>query len=374
MKTLDLDSELFDEYSELDEYQYADTDLEFAEEYDELDTLSGESEWEEEARRRLFPRPMRGPARSRPQRPRPVRLREPSKVRPKRPIIRPRRRPAVLVEEPSSPCICPTHGTEFIRWVQSSLNQVLGLRLPVDGVMDAETRNAVRRFQEQQGLPADGIAGPETEQALIKAKTGQSAQTEEPPEASEFEAFDEETDQFDEMESESDAFRWPRRRTFNPPPAKTIPSGPFQTGTGLCSVIEQDLQDLIVSIGPFNRSVELLYKLTKQKPRNQAQIDDTAKQAKRQMTNLKINLEKMRDRTKKGSYLRSGCTQKDIAKVTCKVRNLHGAWRRIASIETLRDQLVYWLRRSRGSFAKVSCGRLETWSVKENTDEICAEF
>jgi hypothetical protein len=126
----------------------------------------------------------------------------------------------------------------------------------------------------------------------------------------------------------------------------------------LCPVIEQDLQDLVVSIGPFNRSVVLLYKLTKQKPRDQARFDDTVKQAKRQMTNLRINLEKMRDRTKSGFYSKNGCAERDIAKVTCKVRNLQGAWRRIASMEKLRDQLVYWLRNSRGSFAKVDCSRL----------------
>ena len=195
MNTLDLDSELFDEYSELDEYQYADTDLEFAEEYDELDTLSGESESEEEARRRLFPRPMRGPERSRPRRPRPLRLRWSSRLRPPRPVNRPQRpigvrlrpRPEVIIKGPASPCICPAHGTEFIRWVQSSLNQVLDVTLPVDGIMNAATRNALRRFQEQQGLLVDGIAGPETERALIEARARQSGQT---PESSEFEDLD----------------------------------------------------------------------------------------------------------------------------------------------------------------------------------------
>ena len=32
--------------------------------------------------------------------------------------------------------------TEFVRWVQNSLNQVLGLRLPVTGIMNAVTRCA----------------------------------------------------------------------------------------------------------------------------------------------------------------------------------------------------------------------------------------
>jgi peptidoglycan hydrolase-like protein with peptidoglycan-binding domain len=58
---------------------------------------------------------------------------------------------------------------EYVRWVQQSLNRVKGLRLPVDGVMGLQTRSAVRSFQQQQGLPADGILGPRTERALIAA-------------------------------------------------------------------------------------------------------------------------------------------------------------------------------------------------------------
>lgn len=69
-------------------------------------------------------------------------------------------------------CTCPQHKTEYVRWVQHSLNQVLGLRLPVSGAMNPQTRSALRRFQKERGLPEDGIAGPETEKALIDAKAG----------------------------------------------------------------------------------------------------------------------------------------------------------------------------------------------------------
>lgn len=65
------------------------------------------------------------------------------------------------------------------RWVQSSLNQLLGTRLAVDGVGGAQTRAAVRSFQQKQGLQADGIAGPATaaaiKAALAKAATGPAA-------------------------------------------------------------------------------------------------------------------------------------------------------------------------------------------------------
>ena len=65
---------------------------------------------------------------------------------------------------------CPVAASEFVRWVQTSLNQVSGQRLPVTGVMNPPTRSALRKFQEQVGLTPDGIAGPETERALIDAK------------------------------------------------------------------------------------------------------------------------------------------------------------------------------------------------------------
>lgn len=69
-----------------------------------------------------------------------------------------------------------TGGSEQGRWVQHSLSQVLGLQLPVNGVMGPETRNAIRTFQQQKGLPVDGILGPPTERALVEALSGQADQ------------------------------------------------------------------------------------------------------------------------------------------------------------------------------------------------------
>ena len=57
----------------------------------------------------------------------------------------------------------------YLRWVQSSLNRVLGLRLAVDGVEGPATRSAVRSFQQRRALAVDGIVGPNTEAALIAA-------------------------------------------------------------------------------------------------------------------------------------------------------------------------------------------------------------
>lgn len=63
-------------------------------------------------------------------------------------------------------------GSEFIRWVQSTLNEVLQLNLPVDGIMSPATRSAIRTFQERQGLTVDGIVGPSTKEALTAAHQG----------------------------------------------------------------------------------------------------------------------------------------------------------------------------------------------------------
>ena len=62
--------------------------------------------------------------------------------------------------------------SEYIRWAQSALNDVLGFQLPVHGLADAATRGAIRSFQQREGLPTDGIVGPDTERALIAARSG----------------------------------------------------------------------------------------------------------------------------------------------------------------------------------------------------------
>lgn len=61
---------------------------------------------------------------------------------------------------------------DYIRWVQSSLNKILGLRLAVDGISGPATRSAVRTFQSRRGLGVDGIVGPQTERALIASGAG----------------------------------------------------------------------------------------------------------------------------------------------------------------------------------------------------------
>lgn len=60
---------------------------------------------------------------------------------------------------------------DYIRWVQQSLNKILGLRLAEDGIVGSKTRSAIRSFQRRRGLELrpDGVICPQTERALIAA-------------------------------------------------------------------------------------------------------------------------------------------------------------------------------------------------------------
>jgi hypothetical protein len=58
---------------------------------------------------------------------------------------------------------------DYIKWVQQSLNRIMGLKLSTDGVMGTQTRSAIRSFQRQKRLTADGVVGTQTEGALIAA-------------------------------------------------------------------------------------------------------------------------------------------------------------------------------------------------------------
>src|SRR6218665_304742 len=64
-------------------------------------------------------------------------------------------------------------GSQYVRWVQTSLNKILGLNLKPDGSNGPQTRSAVRSFQLKKGLQADGIVGNATEAAMINAGAGQ---------------------------------------------------------------------------------------------------------------------------------------------------------------------------------------------------------
>lgn len=67
----------------------------------------------------------------------------------------------------------------YIGWVQSSLNILMGCGLAVDGKMGPLTTACIRRFQAMRGLTVDGIMGSETDWE-IKSALGQPGYIETP--------------------------------------------------------------------------------------------------------------------------------------------------------------------------------------------------
>lgn len=53
-----------------------------------------------------------------------------------------------------------------IKSLQTTLNQLYGLNLDVDGMLGPQTREVVRRFQADHGLQVDGVPGPITKRKL----------------------------------------------------------------------------------------------------------------------------------------------------------------------------------------------------------------
>jgi peptidoglycan hydrolase-like protein with peptidoglycan-binding domain len=58
---------------------------------------------------------------------------------------------------------------DYVRWLQNSLNKVMGTRLVPDGKFGPATRDALRRFQASRRLTVDGKPGPQTDAALVAA-------------------------------------------------------------------------------------------------------------------------------------------------------------------------------------------------------------
>ena len=60
--------------------------------------------------------------------------------------------------------------TEETKRIQDALNKVgTAPRLDVDGQRGPLTKEAVRQFQQKQGLAVDGVVGPDTDAALTEA-------------------------------------------------------------------------------------------------------------------------------------------------------------------------------------------------------------
>src|ERR687887_908195 len=75
---------------------------------------------------------------------------------------------AATCPPPKTPGAVGRYCPEYLRWVQSSLNRIMGLGLKVDGRPGKITKSAIKSFQQRSGLAADGSLGAKTEAALIK--------------------------------------------------------------------------------------------------------------------------------------------------------------------------------------------------------------
>jgi hypothetical protein len=178
-----LESELFGTYPEVDEFTVFDPGRAGASQ--EAETRRFPARYRRASQRpRSYPgqnryraRPPRRHIRRRPLgRPKPPpRPSWPSKH--PRPPRRPRPTWMSTVVLPEPPPI--QEGSEFVRWVQDTLNRVMNTQLPVDGIIGPETRDAIRDFQRRERLPVNGIAGPETKQALIEARRRRSSNSSE---------------------------------------------------------------------------------------------------------------------------------------------------------------------------------------------------
>lgn len=60
----------------------------------------------------------------------------------------------------------PLTKKEQLKWLQRSLNTLIGSRLVVDGIPGRNTTRAIKRFQARHGLSADGIAGARTKRKI----------------------------------------------------------------------------------------------------------------------------------------------------------------------------------------------------------------
>ncbi|HEU4479079.1 MAG TPA: peptidoglycan-binding domain-containing protein, partial [Pyrinomonadaceae bacterium] len=82
---------------------------------------------------------------------------------------------------PSKGCKQDLCDPAYVRWVQKSLNQILGAGLIENGFTDRKTWTAIRSFQTKSGLKPDGSVGPSTRQALLAAGASQPPQLKDLP-------------------------------------------------------------------------------------------------------------------------------------------------------------------------------------------------
>lgn len=78
---------------------------------------------------------------------------------------------ATETEQPTWPALRPGDTGDAVRQLQTELRHIGLFTAPIDGVYGPSTTSAVRAFQQQQGLTADGVVGAQTWQAIAIAQS-----------------------------------------------------------------------------------------------------------------------------------------------------------------------------------------------------------
>jgi hypothetical protein len=149
--------------------------------------------------------------------------------------------------------------------------------------------------------------------------------------------------------------QWPSSRSFNPPAAQTIPTGPYQTFSP-CDAIIDDMTRLSLAVDDLKNEL-------RQRPSDRRHVgnrSDVVRAISRQIVARLQNL----------SYVREGCTQQDMQLFASSVATMRGegsdleagSWPRASSAreqeprraarESLRH-LLAWIRRAHRRFPQI---------------------
>ena len=161
---------------------------------------------------------------------------------------------------------------------------------------------------------------------------------------------------FGELENEPFEWpTWPRSRTFNPPPPRTIPAGPFKTFSP-CDPILRDFEKLSLAVGELKKQL-------RQSPPDRGLVTNRSNVVRALSRQIVARLQKL-------EYSKQGCTREDMKAFASSVNATRGggadadvgSWPparsatvqepRKAARESLRH-LLNWIRRAERNFPRI---------------------
>ena len=103
--------------------------------------------------------------------------------------------------------------------------------------------------------------------------------------------------------------QWPTSRTFNPPPAQTIPAGPYKTFSP-CQAVEDDFGKLMLAVDDLRNQL-------RQRPSNLARVSNRADVVTALSRQIVVRLQKL-------SYVQQGCARQDMNLFASSVNAMRG--------------------------------------------------